>query len=284
MMLLAPVPALAIGAVVMQRSGTATALWIQNVAAGLTLMVLAAATGAVPPKAVRSGVRMWKVAAVLALLLMAATLTRPGVDGVRRWVSVGPLHLHAAFVAIPILLVACGRIVRSDPSEWTSRLVACALVLAAVVLLAQPDPSQATAFASAAAILLWSRRRRSMIGWAAAGVVVLLAAVTWTRPDPLAPVPYVEGILGLASNEGSIWLVLSLLALAMLPMPFLAAARRETQRREGLALAVYFGIACIMAFTGAYPVPLLGYGLSPILGYFLALACVMLKEPANQAL
>jgi hypothetical protein len=145
------------------------------------------------------------------------------------------------------------------------------------VVALQPDASQASAFAVAIVVLLFQRGRAHLSDWAAGGIVVGSALLAWSRNDPLEAVPHVEGIVGLAANLGAMWLITSVIALALLPLPFISAALRPREKRaEDLSLAAYFGIVCVTPFVGTYPVPVLGYGLSPILGYFGALGWIML--------
>jgi hypothetical protein len=141
----------------------------------------------------------------------------------------------------------------------------------ALLLLMQPDAAQATAFAGAAFTLLVMNKQRSGATWAALLVIAGLAAWTWTRSDPLAPVPYVEGIVGLARASGPIWLIGAIVALAVLPLPFFFA---PAGAHAGIAraLGVYICVCILAPASGNFPVPLLGFGLSPILGYFIALA------------
>ena len=64
-------------------------------------------------------------------------------------------------------------------------------------------------------------------------------------------------------------------------LPFLVIA--VTSKGEGsahLAIAVYLVAICAAPFMGAYPVPMIGYGLSPILGYFVALAWSVRNQAA----
>ena len=42
-------------------------------------------------------------------------------------------------------------------------------------------------------------------------------------------------------------------------------------RLMGQALSVYFLVAAVMPFVGAYPVPLVGVGVGPVLGSWLAI-------------
>lgn len=275
-LLLAPLPALVVGVLVMQRIGVSPLIWGQQLAAGLTLTLLCAALSVAPRRAARF--RPWACAIVgsAALILLAATLLHSGVDGVRRWVSLGPLQLHAAFVALPILIIVLGRMVTGDVNRTASWIVPCAAVAAAGVLVLQPDASQAFAFSVAVGLVLLSRRRPPWMDWAAVAVVTGCALLALSRPDPLDAVPHVEDIAGLAASMGVAWLFPTVLALVLLPIPFIAeAARHRDRRHESLALAGYFGVVCIAPFAGPFPVPVMGFGLSPILGYFAALAWIV---------
>ena len=284
LMLLAPLPALGIGVLVMQRSGVRPTLWGQQLGAGLVLLTLCAVMRAILRPTRRSRSWTWAIVGGAALLLLTATLAHPGVDGVRRWVSLGPLPLHAAFVALPALLVVLCAILRRQSVGSAAWLFPCAAGIAAGVLVLQPDASQATAFAVAVAVVLLQHGPASISGWAAGGLVVGAALLAWSRPDPLAAVPHVEGIVGLAARLGAGWAIASVLALGLLLLPFVfAASRRREQRAEGLALAAYYAVTCVAPFVRPYPVPILGYGLSPILGYFAALGWILLRDRAADA-
>ena len=284
LMLLAPLPALGIGVLVMQRSGVNPTTWGQQLAAGLVLMTLCAVMRVALRPTWRSRSWAWAIVGGAALLLLSATLVYPGVEGVRRWVSLGPLQLHAAFVALPALLIVLCAIVRRESVGRATWLFPCIAGIAAGVLVLQPDASQASAFAVAVAVVLLQRGRVYMSDWAAGGIVVGCALLAWSRPDPLEAVPHVDGIVGLAASLGAGWTIASALALGLLPLPFLSeASRRREQRPEGFSLAAYFGIVCVAPFVGPFPVPILGYGLSPVLGYFAAFGWIMLRDGAANA-
>jgi cell division protein FtsW (lipid II flippase) len=281
LMLLAPLPALLIGILLMRRSGVSSAIWGQQLAAGLALVILCAVLRVVPRTTSQSTPWKLPIAASAALLVLVATLFHPGVEGVRRWVTLGPLQLHAAFIALPVLIIVLGRIVRSDVvrGAW---LLPLAVAIAAGVLVLQPDASQAIAFAIAVVIILVPRNNSSST-WAAVGIAIAAALFALTRPDPLDAVPHVEGIVGLAASAGMLWMISALVALLLLPVPFIAdAVRHHERRRVSLALAAYFIAVCVASLLQPFPVPLLGFGLLPILGYFLALAWIMRSDrPAN---
>jgi hypothetical protein len=269
---LAAVPALVVGAIVMSRSGVGYGLWLQNVVVGAIVTVVCVALAAVPAYRARASSAVWTGAAIVALLVLAATLTQAGVEGVRRWLPIGPLRLHVASVALPVLVIAIARQVSSGAERNRPLLARIVSIAAVATLLMQPDASQASAFGLAVAVLFLRGRRPSSADWLVVTIVAVCAGATWFRSDPLAPVPYVEGVVGLAADMDLAWLIACLVALVLLPLPFLVIA--VTSKGEGsahLAIAVYLVAVCAAPFMGAYPVPVIGYGLSPILGYFVAL-------------
>jgi len=196
---------------------------------------------------------------------LIATLLSPGLSGVHRWALLGPVRMNLAEILLPAAVVAFAAL---GPGRLWSWLVAAAV---ATLLVAQPDASQATAFGCAwiAALLLSASGRGFRWGGVAAAVAAITAA--WLRPDPLAPVPEVEGIFRLA------WMLsppATLLAGAVLGAatltPVLAMRRDQAiPRTASMALIVYFLLSALSPTLGAFPVPLVGMGMSPILGFWL---------------
>lgn len=95
-------------------------------------------------------------------------------------------------------------------------------------------------------------------------ISISLAAACLLRPDPLEPVPHVEGIVGMAMARGPMLAVAALVSLAVLPF----AQALLLERPVGLVLATYTAGLLMAAWLGHHPVPVLGYGVSPILGYY----------------
>jgi len=262
--LAAPLPALVVGVLTMRMSDVPPSLWAQNVAAWAVGTVLCVVLARSRTSTARP---IWAdVAAALTLAALAATLLAPGMDGVHRWLPLGPVRLHPAAVLLPVLVVALGSLSRTR-EWWTSAVVASAAMLA---LFLQPDAAQATAFGAAAVLLLAAKAEGRAARLACLGVVAALAVLTWTRRDPLAPVPYVEEIVGLAASLGTVWAVAAALSLLLLPLPFFVAGR-GTARNVGFALGAYVAITAAAPFFGSFPVPVMGYGMSPIIGYLAGL-------------
>jgi hypothetical protein len=118
--------------------------------------------------------------------------------------------------------------------------------------------------------LLVASKQRGRAAWAFALAIAILAALTWARRDPLSPIPYVEGIVALARQSGPGWLAASIAALAVLPLPFFVSPSGRSSA-TARALGVYLSLCILAPLFGNFPVPLLGFGLSPIAGYFIAL-------------
>jgi hypothetical protein len=150
----------------------------------------------------------------------------------------------------------------------------------AFVLLLQPDAAQATAFAAGCLVLLLPLAERDPLRLICLLSLPLLAGLTWLRLDPLAPVPYVEDIVHLAAGLGAGWTVAAVVSLLVLPLPFFHAARGGG-KHAGLALGAYVAITVLAAFLGNFPVPVMGYGVSPIIGYLAGLAILMRAAPSG---
>lgn len=265
LLLLAPVPALLLGVLVMRASGVPAGLWGQNLAAWAAGVLACLALGRARTSPARA--RWAGVVAVLAVGALAATLIDPGVQGVHRWVKLGPVRLHAAAVLLPLLLAALAALARAR-GWWAAAGIAAVVALA---LLLQPDAAQATAFAAGATVLLLPGAGKSPPRLAGLLPLPLLAVLASLRRDPVAPVPHVEGILGLAAGLGAGWGVAAVAALALLPVPFLLAGRGAGSR-AGLALGAYVAVTLLAPLAGSFPVPVMGYGVSPVLGYLLGAA------------
>jgi cell division protein FtsW (lipid II flippase) len=156
-------------------------------------------------------------------------------------------------------------------------------MISAAVIAVQPDASQAIAFAAAVVVVLLQRRLPSRIDRIAAAVCVGGSAVALSRPDPLEAVPHVEGIVSLAASSGAAWLATAIVALLLLPLPFVVESVKHRGHYEGLGLAAYFFTVCVASFVAPFPVPILGYGLSPNLGYFVALGWIVRTDVAAEA-
>jgi hypothetical protein len=71
-------------------------------------------------------------------------------------------------------------------------------------------------------------------------------------------------------DMGLIWSILGIISLIILPMPFFFISG-ENEKILSRCLGLYFVIIIITTFFGNFPVPLMGYGISPIISYLIAI-------------
>ena len=260
--------AVASGAVTLARTGQPIGSWIRNPIAWLIGLVLALGV-----MRIRSLLPVSRVILGVAIVAVAGTFLAPAQGGVHRWIDAGSLHINVAALLLPSAIVAlafCG--------IWSRLGFAFAGAMAALLVL-QPDASQATSFLVAVLVLVSGSSAPRAGRITAIAVVLLIAAISWTRPDALQPVPEVEGILGLAkaiSPALAITAALALTATFFAPLCIRNAAG-TTPRIAAIALSSYFISAAICTNYGAFPVPLVGLGMSFPVGYWLGVALLCAK-------
>jgi hypothetical protein len=281
-LLLAPVPAAAVGVAVASLHGVASAAFLPN---GLALVIGAiGAIGAIGLVSSKPEVERWAARwlPVVTCFVIAATLGTSGLDGVHRWLSLGPLRLNASAALLPWLFL--GMISPEPRARMRSVWLACGVQL---VHVAQPDAAQATALAAGALPLLAGGKLvERRVGIPVAALLLGLAAVAWSRPDSLAAVDHVERILVLVAASGRWWPAAAGVAMFGLLVPAMIAMRNPdrvtTQLGAGLTL---YGCAAIGAtFFGSYPVPVFGAGAGPVLGWYAMITMITLRLAALQAM
>ncbi|MBY0568530.1 MAG: hypothetical protein K2P70_14535 [Hyphomonadaceae bacterium] len=253
--------AVIIGAYICARNGVPSALWLRNLAAWGVGALFAFGLSFVRRREMLH-VALW--AMPLALL---ATFLSPPQEGVHRWIDAGPLHINAAMLTMPASVVAFAMLARDRVLPWG------ALFASLLLLVLQPDASQATTLAAilvVASVISPARRLLRMGTFAGAS---LLAVVAWFQRDPLQPVPEVEDVIELAFATAPMLAVAALVALALTVIgPGLAARSQPlTPRVAGWALSLCFLGWIATTLFGAYPVPWVGIGLSPIIGAWLGI-------------
>lgn len=263
--------AVASGCFVAAHAGVAPSVWLRNLAAWGIGVLLAVGISRLSPEVA------FRVAMVLTPLSLLASLLDAGQEGVHRWIPLGAFQVHAAFLMLPAFTVAVAQWAEPFRSRSASRWVWGVALAVQGLLCLQPDASQATAF-GVAVLALWipSRRLRWTRLQPGHGLLVM-AAASWFLPDPLAAVPEVEGILVLAQRISPVlagFCGLSLLASAIVPM---MACRKASPNalKAARALSVYFLVCVAMPFVGAFPVPLVGMGVSPIIGLWLGIGALL---------
>jgi hypothetical protein len=254
-------PALIIGIEAMRDLGVSARLWGINIAATGLGVVIWMIVDRFPPLA-RRGRTFVTALSIGAILLPFAS---PRIEGVYRWVAVAGLRLHAAAIVAP-LLIAC---VAAAHGIRSALMLSAA---SAIILALQPDAAQTTSFAAASACVLVLGPAREMHKLLSSlALLLLIACAAFIRRDPLPPVRHVEEIFGVLASRGPGWAAIGTVALLLLPLPFFAAWFRY-RNRTALGLGVYVAMTLLAPAWGTFPVPVMGLGASPILGYFIALA------------
>ncbi|MBK8373947.1 hypothetical protein [Sphingorhabdus sp.] len=210
--------------------------------------------------------------AIIALTFfgLSVTLFNTGVEGVHRWISLGPVNANLAALLLPPCIVALARFRLSSGAKFA--LITALLLL----LLAQPDASQATGLALASCILArdWNKRWRLL----SSAAFIALAASVWLRVDPLEPVATVEGIVGLAVTVSPLLAVLILAALSVTIASIPMLVKHSGERTAGYALFAYAAAVSLSAGIGNFPVPLAGFGISFPIGWWLAAGLLIGKR------
>jgi hypothetical protein len=231
---------------------------------GLALL-LGLAVIAFAPRRMSARAAAWVVA--LGVTGIAATLvTGFDLEGVRRWLPVGPVRLHAAMLFLPVIAVLM--------PQLSARIQLAVMIALAAVFAIQPDFAAALALAAA---FLCSRPGRSepVVTGIGAAAAIAATATTLLRPDPLAAVDFVEQVVPDAfAINAMLGLLIGGALLFACAAPLLM---RAANPRAARALAAVMAGFVFASMIGAYPVPLGGYGASPILGYALGLA--LLRAP-----
>ena len=261
LLLCAAIPALIGSLLLMRTAGVGGALLVQQVVvSGLSF----AAAVALPrlPRGKTLARAAWVVAAAV-ILVWTPLWWRAG-DEPRRWLSWGGLRIYVAAMVLPPAIVLLARALHSTSARPVWPQGAIAAVGAA--LAAQPDASQATAFALACGIPLCTTPGRPSAKAVMFAALVTCAVWAWRQPDPLLPVPHVEGVLDLARAAGPLALATAVASLALPPVALVLLSNAFGDAGL-LAVAIYFGAVDALAWFQLTPMPLLGFGAGPILGY-----------------
>lgn len=215
----------------------------------------------------------WSPAPSTGLTLLALGVVAAGavllvgveVDGARRWLRLGPLMLHPATLIGPLLIWAY--------AARSNQTIPAALFVGATVLFALgPDLAAGLALTLGALGIALATRPLDWRPWAAFVIGVLATAWSWTRPDALPAVDHVELIVIRTLQSNAPLGAAAALAMGLLAVPFVLAARRNLPDRPALAGLAGFWIGLVLAnLIANYPAPVIGYGASPVFGWLLSL-------------
>lgn len=206
--------------------------------------------------------------AVLATVLIVGT----EVEGVKRWLPLGSVHVQPALILAPLLLAL---VASREGRHWRP------LVLLPVALIAaQPDGATSVALAAGVATLMAAASSRARRGWSqrriaiAAGALILavlgLIVAGVTTPPPVA---FVEGTVEIALLSGAPAMSLHTLTIALM-----IAALLDRHDPARASLATYFGMSALAAVFMAFPMPLAGAGPSHVIGFGIAVGWLAVRD------
>lgn len=220
-------------------------------------------------------------AIALPLSLIALTFLSPGQEGVHRWIAIGPFHLNVLMMLAPLVIFVF--------SELIARNVFGAFCFAASVIAIcdlQPDFSQSMSLTLGMVVIILLTTSQTLLNRILLTIPLVVGVfVSWCRPDSLAPVEHVERIIHLMSAHGVVGRTTAALSIVLLFMPLaaiianaiIAKGERIERKRRDLAMSflVYFGASFLSTELGNFPVPVLGAGISAVIGWYLMLSLVV---------
>jgi cell division protein FtsW (lipid II flippase) len=268
LLLICGAAAVGMGMAYMAAAGAPSRYLLVNLAA----LVLGATAWLALGRAARSSLAGAGAAVLgLAVTLLLTAFFGNAVEGASRWVSVGPLTLQVSLIVLPIMLVLYAR--RPDP------LGTAGMIVGALALAVQPDRAMAGVMTAGLVGLLWASPGRLPL----VAAIASIAAFGWTllTPDALPAVPFVDGILYTAFEVHPLAGLAVVSGAVAVALPALIVAHGAADARPVLlAFGGCWSGVVLAAALGNYPTPLVGYGGSAILGYFLGGALLPGGAPA----
>lgn len=255
-------PAILIGMLAMISYDVSLSIWMQNIIIWMVGSIL----GCVFLTKTKQ-IQFSKLIArrpIIMIALLIAPFWFNGLDGIHRWILIGPLNFYVASIVLPLLLINLWKLLENKHYVYIVGLNFVALI----ILLFQPDAGQVTAFACATTLLLWHKMNNKLLKLCNLIFTTTIVILSWIFLDDLAAVPYVEHILFIVKDMGIKWFIFGLMSLLLLLFPFFFNGNRTT---ISLTLGVYFLVMMLVTFFGHFPMPIMGYGISPIIGYIIAI-------------
>jgi hypothetical protein len=254
-----------LGCAVMAHLGAPAPYIVMNFGA----LLFALATVAVLPSraATRDGGRGW-IALGAGLMLVAFAAHGLVFDELGRWVRIGGIALQPTMVLVPWMVMVLAR--RADWVAWIG--IACAAAAIAV----QSDVALASALLCGLLPGLQSapgRLRGALLAWAVGcwGLALL-------HGQPHVPLAYVDGVVAGAFVAGLAPGLTLCVGLGLMLAPALPAWRRGSAGAAGglelRAFGAFWAAAVGAALCTNGQTPLVGFGGSAVLGYFLSLTAL----------
>lgn len=201
------------------------------------------------------------------LLFLLLTFLNEAYLDVHRWINVLGLNLNIGLIVAPLLIVQIYKL-------NSLKLKIIFIMLISTIFLIQPDASQVTAFTLSSIFFLFRDIKNKSIALYIFLISILYIALAWYNLEQLPSVDYVENIVKMTIKVSSLLFIISIFSLIFLLIPFFKFYR-EDKKSLSFVLGIYFILNLISNILGNFPIMIMGYGISPILGYFIALLFVI---------
>jgi len=261
------IPASILGIIGMIYNEVPNIIWLQNL---VTMLFCAIMAFVLVFKKVKINDMM---IAVISLILLLLTLFGNGMDGVHRWIRLAIINVNVAMIVLPIILVVTYNLLEKKKVRYALTVI----ITGAILLFLQPDASQLIGFSIPMIIFMFYKKINSMVRYLVSAMLICLMILSWLFIDKLAPVSYVEGILGLLNNISLLWLIIGIISLILVPLPYILFPPAKF-RLLSICIGLYYCLITISTIFGNFPVPFMGYGISPIIGYWIVFIWYVKKK------
>lgn len=253
-----PLPATMLGICTMIHFDVPTHIWLLN----LTFICLGTSIALL---IVKNSIRLNKISPVIVLIvstsLLLSTFYDNGIMDVHRWINFYSFRINIGLIVSPLLLIQISRITKPKLAILFSLIIS-------IIFLLQPDASLVSAFSISTYVLLFKKCKSILIKISFLFFTLFMIGYSWYNLDNLEPVSYVENIHNLTKEISMALYFVSLISLLLLIVPFVYDAKNDYL---SFSLGINFFVLLLATFFGHFPVMLMGYGISPIIGYYIGL-------------
>ena len=197
-----------------------------------------------------------------AIILLLGTFYDEGLMNVHRWINIKSLQINIGLIVSPLLLIQISRV-----TNHTLAILFSIIII--VIFLVQPDASLVSAFSISSCILLFRKLKSKLVTIPFFLFALITIGYSWYNLDSLEPVRHVEDIIDLTKEISMALFLMSMISLVLLVIPFMDVYSKVDDL--SVSLGIYYLIILLATFVGHFPVMLMGYGISPIIGYFIGL-------------
>ena len=203
---------------------------------------------------------------IITLFCLVSVFLFDGIDGVHRWITIGPLLVNVASIALPLIIYNFYVLEAISPYK-----AYVPVLLALFIFVFQPDAGISFSLFVSTLPFLYSKTTRTQV-IAYRVVIVVLSILVWLQHDPLLPVMHVENIFDLMPF-GALFIILSMLFVLLPIMCF-----GNTSNKLTVSMLMYYIGSFIATLFGHFPVHVIGAGLSPVVGLFLAVSLIYIAN------